>query len=72
MSRTTLGMIVIAAGSLLLGIGLNEYGSAFFAEKATTAVQPSSAEGGNEDAVRAHLQTASDAIIAAAREGIVA
>jgi thiol-disulfide isomerase/thioredoxin len=70
MSRTTLGMIVVAVGSLLLGVGLNEYGSAFFAERPSAPVEPAAENGGNEDAVRAHLQTASEAIIAAARESI--
>jgi thiol-disulfide isomerase/thioredoxin len=70
MSRTTLGMIVVAAGSLLLGVALNKYGSAFFAEQAGAPAKPANAQGGNEDAVRAQLQKASDAIIAAARESV--
>jgi thiol-disulfide isomerase/thioredoxin len=63
-------MIVVAAGSLLLGVALNKYGSAFFAEQAGRAAKPAAQVAAGDDEVRAHLSQASDAIIAAARASV--
>jgi thiol-disulfide isomerase/thioredoxin len=63
-------MMLVAAGSLLLGVALNEYGSAFFAERANAPVKPSKAASSVDDAVHAHLAQASESIIAAARESV--
>ena len=59
-------MIVIAAASLLLGIAINEYGSAFFAEQGTPSDKPA-----GEAARRDHLAKAADEIVAAAHEGVL-
>lgn len=60
-SRRTLTLSVLSLACLLLGMALNEYGSAFFSEPAKSE-QPAS----SEDQVRAHLEQAADAIAAAA------
>ena len=65
MPRKTITMSVIAIASLLVGIALNEYGSAFFAQKETPS-PPLSGEAQR----RAHLENAAEEIMAAAHEGI--
>ena len=66
MSRNTLSLIGIATASLLLGVALNQYGSAFFAEEAS-ATPAQSGEEQRQD----HLERAAEEIAAAAHEGVV-
>jgi len=65
MPRNRLTTIVVATAALLLGIALNEYGSAFFAEE--PAAQPT--RGGDSQRL-AHLENAAEEIMAAAHDGV--